>query len=82
MCEEFENEKKKRTKNFDLPERGFEPQIFSNFPAHDEFSWEVRKMRSNVGTEVKISRLYESTKFFLRNILKYFFFKLLKPEKK
>ena len=20
---------------FDLPERGFEPQIFSNFPAHD-----------------------------------------------
>ena len=26
---EFENEKKKG------PERGFEPQIFSNFPAHD-----------------------------------------------
>ena len=22
-------------KKFDLPERGFEPQIFSNFPAHD-----------------------------------------------
>ena len=35
MCEEFENEKKKEQKNFDLPERGFEPQIFSNFPAHD-----------------------------------------------
>ena len=33
--EEFENEKKKGQKNFDLPERGFEPQIFSNFPAHD-----------------------------------------------
>ena len=32
---EFENEKKKGQKNFDLPERGFEPQIFSNFPAHD-----------------------------------------------
>ena len=32
---EFENEKKKRQKIFDLPERGFEPQIFSNFPAHD-----------------------------------------------
>ena len=35
MCEEFENEKKKEQKIFDLPERGFEPQIFSNFPAHD-----------------------------------------------
>ena len=32
---EFENEKKKGQKFFDLPERGFEPQIFSNFPAHD-----------------------------------------------
>ena len=32
---EFENEKKKGQKKFDLPERGFEPQIFSNFPAHD-----------------------------------------------
>ena len=30
---EFENEKKGQ-KIFDLPERGFEPQIFSNFPAH------------------------------------------------
>jgi hypothetical protein len=37
LCEEFEfeNEKKKKQKKFDLPERGFEPQIFSNFPAHD-----------------------------------------------
>ena len=32
---EFENEKKKGQQIFDLPERGFEPQIFSNFPAHD-----------------------------------------------
>ena len=32
---EFENEKKKEQKNFDLPEPGFEPKIFSNFPAHD-----------------------------------------------
>ena len=32
---EFKNEKKKGQKNFDLPERGFEPHIFSNFPAHD-----------------------------------------------
>ena len=29
LCEEFENEKKK------FLERGIEPQIFSNFPAHD-----------------------------------------------
>ena len=32
---EFENEKKTGQKFFDLPERGFETQIFSNFPAHD-----------------------------------------------
>ena len=32
---EFENEKKKGQNIFDLPEWGFEPQIFSNFPAHD-----------------------------------------------
>ena len=32
---EFENEKKKGQKKFDLPEQGFEPQIFSNFPAHN-----------------------------------------------
>ena len=35
MCEEFGNEKKKEQNFFDLLERGFEPQIFSNFPAHD-----------------------------------------------
>ena len=35
FCEEFENEKKKEQKIFDLPERVFEPQIFGNFPAHD-----------------------------------------------
>ena len=28
---EFENKKKSNKKKFDLPERGFEPQIFSNF---------------------------------------------------
>ena len=27
--------RKKGQKTFDLPVRGFEPQIFSNFPAHD-----------------------------------------------
>ena len=33
LCEELENGKKKEQQNFDLPEWGFEPQIFSNFPA-------------------------------------------------
>jgi len=32
---EFEIEKKKGQKFFDLAERRFEPQIFSNFPVHD-----------------------------------------------
>ena len=32
---EFENEKKKDKNFFDLPEQGFKPQIFSNFPIHD-----------------------------------------------
>ena len=60
LYQEFENERKKRKKNFDLPERGFEPHIFSNFPAHDLYfhgTWKVREMRSNLGKEVKISRL-------------------------
>jgi hypothetical protein len=35
LCEEFENEKKKEQNFFDLLEWGFEPPIFSNFPAHD-----------------------------------------------
>ena len=36
LCKEFESEKKKKDKQiFDLPERGFQPQIFSNFPARD-----------------------------------------------
>ena len=26
---------RKRTKKIDLPKRGFKPQIFSNFSAHD-----------------------------------------------
>ena len=48
----LENLKKKRKRKFffDFLERGFKPQIFSNFPAHD-------LMRSNLGEEVKISRL-------------------------
>ena len=34
LCE-FENKKKKEQNNDDLPEWGFESQIFRNFPAHD-----------------------------------------------
>ena len=32
---EFENEQKQDKIFFDLQELGFEPRIFSNFPAHD-----------------------------------------------
>ena len=35
FMENLKMKRKKGQKNFDLPERGFEPQIFSNFPAHD-----------------------------------------------
>ena len=37
---EFENEQKKDIQNFDLPERGFEPQIFNKFSTHDLISME------------------------------------------
>ena len=33
--ENLEMKRKKEQKDFDLPEPGFEPQIFSYFPAHD-----------------------------------------------
>ena len=33
FCMENLKMKRKSTKKFDLPEQGFEPQIFSNFPA-------------------------------------------------
>ena len=33
--ENFKMNRKKDKKGFDLPEPGFESQIFSNFPAHD-----------------------------------------------
>ena len=32
---EFKNEQKKGQNFFDLSERGFEPRIFSHFPAQD-----------------------------------------------
>ena len=35
FMENLKMKKKKGQIFFDLPERGFEPQIFSNFPAHD-----------------------------------------------
>ena len=35
FMENLKMKRKKGQKNFDLPERGFEPQIFSNFPAND-----------------------------------------------
>ena len=33
--ENLKMKRKKGQKTFDLPERGFEPQIFNNFTAHD-----------------------------------------------
>ena len=44
--------KKKGQKLFELPERGFEPQIYSNFPANN-----LNVTRSNLCEEVKISPL-------------------------
>ena len=35
FMENLKNEKKKGQNFFDLPEWGFEPQIFSNFPSHE-----------------------------------------------
>ena len=54
---------KKKTKDFDLPKQGFEPQIFSNFPAHDlNFHWKVRSPRSNLKKLLKEIRLYLANK--------------------
>ena len=44
----MKRKKKKGQKNFDLPELGFEPQIFMGSEGDDK----------NLGKEVKISRLY------------------------
>ena len=46
----FENEQKKDKTKFDIPKRGVEPQIFSNFPAHD---LKVRMTRSNQNKLIK-----------------------------
>ena len=35
FCVKNLKKRTKRTKKIDLPEWGFEPQIFSNFPTHD-----------------------------------------------
>ena len=35
FMENLKGKRKKGQKNFDFPEWGFEPQVFSNFPAHD-----------------------------------------------
>ena len=49
-------EKKKAHTFFDLPERGFEPQIFSNFPAHD---LKLRRPRSRQASPEFILTHYE-----------------------
>jgi hypothetical protein len=35
FMENLKMKRKKGQNNFDHPERGFEPQVLSNFPAHD-----------------------------------------------
>ena len=50
--ENLKNEQKKDKIFFDLPERGFEPQIFSNFPAHD-LNEAMREARSNQNKLIK-----------------------------
>ena len=51
LYEEFENEKKKEEKSFDLPKRGFEPQIFNI----------VGSLRSNQNKLLKEIGLYLCT---------------------
>ena len=38
---------RKDKKNFDLPKRGFETQIFSNFPAHDLNGDEIKSKQAS-----------------------------------
>ena len=35
FMENLKMKRKKEQKNFELPEQGFKPEIFSNFPAND-----------------------------------------------
>ena len=66
LCMENLKMKRKGTKIvFDLPEPGFEPQIFSKFPALD---LNLRVMSSNLGNLLKEIGLYVAQKslFFLQ----------------
>ena len=60
---EFEKKKKKGKKNFDLPERGFESQIFRNFPTLD---LNFKVIRTNLLSLLKSFRLY-LFHLFIRN---------------
>ena len=55
FCMENLQIKRKKTTKFDLPERGFEHQIFSNFRALD---LNLRVTRSNPGNFLKEIGLY------------------------
>ena len=50
---ESENEQKKDKKFFDLPERGLEAQIFSNFPAHN-LNFQGRSNQNNLHKEIEL----------------------------
>ncbi len=55
FMENLKLKRKKDTKNVDLPDQGFEPRIFSHFPALD---LNFRAMRSNVLSLLKKLLLY------------------------
>jgi hypothetical protein len=50
FMENLKMKRKKGQKFFHLPEQGFEPQIFSNFPNHDLNFHEKRGARDQIKT--------------------------------
>ena len=69
--------KRKGTKIvLDLPEPGFEPQIFSNFPALD---LNLRMMRSNLENLLKEIGLYVAQKQFVYIFLQSLYEKCMGP---
>ena len=50
FMENFKMKRKKGQKIFVLPERGFEPQIFNNFPANDLNFYVKRGARDQIKT--------------------------------
>ena len=77
MCEEFENKKKKEQHFFDLPEQGFEPQIFSNFPVHDWIFMESEEPEIKSKQASKRDRTILKQKWIMLRRLVWFFWYIL-----